>query len=246
MRVNVIQSGGLGNLIMATPAIRAIAKETGLSVGVYFKSVTAALMVRDADFVFPLLQPPAKLLFRTGETGGTTPDYIHLYEKYARDKVGHAGPIPHTYADPVDSELGNPAVVMVRGCASKPSMAIQKLPPDEIYGELAEILVGAGIRVVMVGNPEDRKRWVRWPKGVEDLTGDNIRRALGYVRGAMGVITNDTGLYHATAAYQRPMWVLWKDRDLRRARVPDPGNIVRFKMKDEWKEGFEQWTQTLR
>jgi ADP-heptose:LPS heptosyltransferase len=241
-----------GNLIMSTPALRAIAEATGKPVGVWFDTESCAEMVRDAPFIRRLDERPADPLFDSRAINQRIPDYLYQYKLFAQP-YGHAGPVPHTYVDrvqvPAELWRARPYIAIVRGSGAKRYDG-QKNPPDQIYQHIViHLTFETPLTVVLVGHPDDQRLWsaeaweqIKAAGAVTQLRND-IRFALGAVRGALGVVANDTGLYHAAGALDKPLLALWKGTNIDKNRTPS--DATTYSRRGNWKRDFKGWLDGL-
>jgi hypothetical protein len=119
-----------------------------------------------------------------------------------------------------------------------------------------------GITPVLVGGEEDNTWWFdrmsRWGYGIVNMAHDNMRQQLQLIQNAQLVIANDTGFYHAAAAYKKPLFVMWRKTKFIKNRCPsyqdNLGNYYPiFSRSDselegentnKWRTDFDKWFET--
>ena len=261
-RPAVIQKRGyeVGNFINCTPAIRAVAEVLGRRVDVFFETPAVAELVRDADFITPILKRPENgrvilTTFRSHRDAPERPDWLDIYDAVGRRMYGHHGPCPMTYVDrPSLAEVGleeleaEPYAAIVRGAASQ-RWHRAKDPGDAVYYFAAMTLFDDyAIRSVLAGGPNDARWWGKkmagWFDHIRDETGNGLRKALAIVANAELVVANDTGLYHAAAALGRPTFVFWKRTRFEKNRAP--GASVTYGHESRWVKALAVWLKAGR
>jgi len=233
VRVLVCIGGGIGNVVMATPAMAALA-----SMG----HRLSAWLLPDAAGAVGLLRGWAALdSVTTGDAPPPTDCDLCVHTAWSRGRgvhpreispgavdlssiheteanmipvrsLGYAGPTPRAHAE---HDSGAPRafgleqgryVVLASGCN-----------PDHFWkrkrwggwDSLARELIAHGLACVFPGTDCDRRSWMSGPVRV-DLTGrTTMRQAAGIVADARCVIAIDCGLAHVAAALGVPTVVLF-------------------------------------
>lgn len=118
---------------------------------------------------------------------------------------------------------GQRYVVLVPG-ARWPS----KRWPEDRFAELAgRIREELGLAIVLVGGPEDREIAARVGQNGVNLAGrTDLKTLAAVVRGAAGVITNDTGPMHLAAALGRPVVAIFGPTSAELAGPYGRGHVV--------------------
>ena len=68
---------------------------------------------------------------------------------------------------------------------------------------------------------------------------NDMRKTLGTLNNASFIITNDTGMHHASCALDIKTFVLWKDSWF--AKNKGPGSSCTYSFEDEWSLEFNNW-----
>ncbi len=129
-----------------------------------------------------------------------TPPRLYLQE----EEVQAAAALLNT------KEAAGPWVGLSPGAAYGPA---KRWPPERFAAVGRELKNAYGVRLVLLGGPEDRAAaaqvQVRLPEAL-DLTGrTSLRQALGVLGHLQLLITNDSGLMHAAAAMDTPLVALF-------------------------------------
>jgi len=233
MRVLVAAGGGIGNVVMATPAMAALASMGHrLSAWLLPEAAGAAGLLQGWDALISLTTgdaPPATdfdLCVHTAWSRGRgvhpreiSPGAVDLSATHETEanmipvrSLGYAGatPPPHVEHDPrapraFGLEPDN-CFVIASGCNPAPFWERKRWGG---WDPLARELVARGFECVFLGAERDRRRWMRGP-GRIDLTGRTaLRQAGGVIAEARCVIAIDCGLAHVAAALGAPTVVLF-------------------------------------
>jgi lipopolysaccharide heptosyltransferase I len=100
--------------------------------------------------------------------------------------------------------------------------------PEERFAELAKRIQNQlGLATVLIGGPEDREIAARVAQKAANLAGRTDLKTLAVVlRGAAGVITNDTGPMHLAAALGRPVVAIFGPTSAELAGPYGRGHVV--------------------
>jgi ADP-heptose:LPS heptosyltransferase len=228
MDVLLCTGGGIGNVVMATPAMAAL-KSMGFRVSAWLApEATGAIGLLHGwsalDSVIVGKLPPSSGFDLTIHTvwsrvRGIHPrelspgavDLTRVHEGEANmvpvRELGFAGPTPapHVEHDPRAAEgLGlapGSYIALAPGCNPDPFWVRKRWG---MWDALARELVGHGRQCVFLGTARERLPWMRGP-GRVDLTGrTTLRQAAGVIAGARCVIAIDCGLAHVAAALGVP------------------------------------------
>jgi hypothetical protein len=216
--------------------------------------------------------PGDPCIFQTSDTGDNSiADWIHYiglaanrvegFRQFLEQWEADRRDLPPTYVDFINPSVepvyiphgfdGN-YVAIVRGARSERWHA-SKDPGDEVYRRIIHELHSKGLQCVLVGSEQDNKWWFermsRWGYDIINMAHDNMRQAMALVQGASMVVSNDTGLYHITAANRTPQYVMWRKTMLPKNLCPEYDGLAICQSDDadmvvntdEWFEGFEAW-----
>jgi len=224
---------GLGDFILATPTIQALAEVQGKPVKTCIGSQYVRDAVEDAPFI-EFIDSPIGHNIRTGGYGQYSPwskylpdgprrrmpGYQFMYEVIAKNAYGHTGPRPHTYVDeetwPLNISIPDYSFAVIsRGCRHSPNTDIRmRVPDDDIYRYIIMDLIDQGITPILIGDESDNDRYCRdmakWHPQIVNLTCNDIRLLLGLIYYAKYAIVNVSGAYHCAAALRKKAFVLWQ------------------------------------
>ncbi len=228
MDVLVCAGGGIGNVVMATPAMAALSS-MGFRVSVTLapEAAGAAGLLQDWSALDSVIlgDPPPPSGFDLAvhtvwsHVRGVHPrelspgavDLTRVHEAEANmapaRELGFAGPTP---APHVERDMNAPDhfglargsyLVLAPGCNPDPFWERKRWG---MWDALARELTGRGERCVFLGTRADTRPWMRGP-GRVDLTGrTTLHRAAGVIAGSRCVIAIDCGLAHVAAALGTP------------------------------------------
>ncbi len=225
-----IPSNGLGNFIMATPALQLLAGKLGRPIPVYFATEALSTLYVDCSFVSVLGRKPSTPAFcttaapsrRSGESDS---------EAYCRILVGNRDPMPHTYVDrPTESlwarEPAKKYAAVFHGCLNKNAVAKGKDLGSKTRAGILAALKKRGVVPVLLGDGPDRRRfWQQLDRsGAIDYVGKlSLRDSIAALAACDFFVSNDTGLYHAAGALKIPGMVFWHKTDPVKNRSPFEG-----------------------
>lgn len=202
------QLGGLGNFIHQTPAYQRLAEKTGEKVRINFTRDYVRKCFLDCTFID-----------ETQQEGKYKPDYdinykLKDYEFCFQEIVGeNYSPKYPIYVDAPSNgtKIEGNYIVFTNGAgASTLQYQLDKRMTLQMLCSILDIAVIHNYKLVFVGDSID---WDVSVSMVSDLQTyvtpiiDDIRDCLYVMNNASLVIANDTGLYHAAAALQKPIVV---------------------------------------
>lgn len=237
-----VKGFGIGNFINCTPAIKAASDLFGYKIPTTFYSVQVQSMFKDCPFIEHVDSPPngGEVLVSSDHINQKITDWTYNYNN-VMDKLGISRSIiPHTYVDMVTPpKREREYVVVFRGMISL-AWRGRKDPGDEAYRRIIET-IGGDYDIVYPASEVDYQRFIsnmeNWVPS-ESVVG-STRNTLSYINGAKFVVSNDTGMYHASAALKKPTFVLWKDTNFEKNRAP--GNTCTYSFTNNWIEDFSRW-----
>ena len=213
------KSFGLGNFVMATPALRLLSQKRGEKINVFFSTPSIAELYRKCPFINILSRKPSfKEFFCIGKMKRSH-DESDIQSFCRILKVGQKN-ISSTYVDPVNT-------IQIKKMDGKKTFAIFHGCLGEHFRKKKDIgvitrkyildkLTSSGFRVLLLGTNQDYKNyWIH-----NNL--DNIDNCLGcyslvdtvsLLNQCDAFISNDTGLYHVASALGKKGLVLWKKTD---------------------------------
>ena len=230
VNVLIVMEEGIGNMVMLTPAIRAIktvlpnaritvlGREPSLGVIRGWELVDRAVDQLDGeryDYGFFTIWSNGtrqrlgpEIRKRCKQVVELPYDDVNVHEvehhmKIAR-QLGYSGPTPSSFCMHEDVDIALPAGKPVVGLAD----AALDLPDWErkrwpYYPDLARRLMEKGYTVVLIGGPAEAKRFTpeAWPEGVVNGLGKySIPQTAGLMKRCDLVIANDSGPAHMAAA----------------------------------------------
>ena len=228
MEVLYSTAGGIGNVVMATPAVAALA-EMGLEVTVLLPPELAqvAELFRGWQAIKACLigRPPSPREFDLAihsywsrarglhpeEFSPGSPDLTRTHESDANmipvRELGYAGPTPAARVEFDASEGPLEAGsywALAPGCKRAPFWLRKRWSG---FDRLAEILPGVS---VSLGSRVESRGWMSRGKRRLDLCGKtSLREAAGIIARSRGFVGIDTGLTHIAAAVGAPTVVLF-------------------------------------
>jgi hypothetical protein len=237
---------GIGNFINCTPALQIVSKHFKNPVKVVFYDKHVEEMFLDCPFITISNSRDVaghQVLFSSANINYVIPDWHHIYNlALAKLKINRENlVIPHTYVDecPVPTWVDKEYVVVFRGMIND-NWRQAKDPGDETYRNILGA-VSSKYQVVFPCSSDDFKRFINYMKDwfPSKVVVDNIRESLGLIKGAKFIISNDTGMYHASAALKKPTFVIWKDTKFMKNKAP--GDTCTYSFKGSWEKDFDKW-----
>ncbi len=223
------KSFGLGNFIMATPAIRLLSERRKEKIKVFFETVPISQLYRQCPFVKILKKRPTKRpnftigRVRRGRTEGDNEAYCRAL------RVGSMS-IVSTYVDSVQTEIlakqdGEKCVAVFHGCLGK-CFRKKKDIGVETRQYILDTLVKNKIKVILLGAESDFKHY--WThnnlSSVENYLGRySLQDSISLLSQCDNFISNDTGLYHVSGALKKEGLVLWKHTKYAKNKAPFKG-----------------------
>jgi ADP-heptose:LPS heptosyltransferase len=205
---------GLGNFIHFTPALQYVAKETGRPIRVKFHKD----YVRQAFLSEPFLDlenayssdPSDYVFYHDYSPKQDVDDYVYLFQEITGKPFNGQ---EKTYVDiPIcHEEKTKPYFVLLNGGAFGQDEYIK---PKEMTRKMLESVLFLAqefnSRIVFLGSNYDYDRTKKEMPDFDDYCHvilNDMRLALSYLHESNGVIANDTGLYHAASAMEKPIIV---------------------------------------
>ena len=95
--------------------------------------------------------------------------------------------------------------------------------------------------IVFIGSDKDNERLNPLIKHVEKkyVILNDIKKSVGSIIGAKFIVGNDTGMYHVASAFDKHIFVLWKDTKFEKNR--SPGTNCYYSFKNNWEKGFDEF-----
>lgn len=210
------KSFGLGNFIMATPALRLLSERRKEKIKVFFETGIISQLYSHCPFIKILKKRPGKRpnfvigAIRRGKTEGDSEAYCRVL------KVGRPSNMP-TYIDTVQTKTlpkqdGEKCVAVFHGCLGK-CFRKKKDIGAESRQYILDTLVKNKIKVILLGTNSDFKHyWTRNDlSNVENYLGKcSLSDSISLLSQCDNFISNDTGLYHVAGALKKEGLVLWK------------------------------------
>lgn len=220
-----VRNGGLGNFVMATPALQLLYKKTNRKVDVFFCNKQIQYLYQKCYFINILQTKPTGKYFcssqrprrKKNESDIQALCRIILGEKYIH--------IPNSYVDPIQNnilqkETGKIYIAVFHGCLGK-GLLNKKDVGTKSRQYIIDCLLSKGMVPVVLGSASDNKRFWRQNnlenKHIKNYLGKlSLYDSVGILNSCHGFISNDTGLYHVGAALNKTGLVLWKKTDFRK------------------------------
>lgn len=210
------KSYGLGNFIMATPALRLLSEKKREKIKVFFETAPVGDLYRNCSFITVLKKRPGGKPFFTI---GAIKRNKHESESKAICRLlkMDSSKISNTYIDTVDTKLiskGNEKkiVAVFHGCLGE-CFRDKKDIGTEARQYLIDALTKNKIRTMLLGTEKDYKMY--WSKNNLDKVENHLGKhslidSVGILGKCDRFISNDTGLYHVAGALMIKGLVLWK------------------------------------
>ena len=240
---------GVGNFINCTPTIKTLSTYFKCKVPVVFDSLHVADMFKKCDFIEIINRKDIgdkKIILSSNMVNQLVPDWEYLHNTICEKLNINIKIIPHTY---VDTHLKPPEItekkycVIVRGVAAGgvPFWLPKKDPGDEIYKKIIDDLKNK-YQIVFIGSSSDNnlfiKRMNKWVDNPIIILNDT-KKSLGSLQHSELIISNDTGMYHASGALNKKILVLWKDTNINKNK--SPGINCLFSHKNNWWKNYQEW-----
>jgi len=241
---------GIGNFINCTPAIIETSKHYKHKIDVVFDSESVAKMYENCKYIniVNLDKVTDKyLLFDSSLINKEIEDWRFVHSSIASRLNISTNSIPHTYVDKVDyNPCSEKYCVIMRGGGPLSDQWLElKDPGDSIYKSIINT-IGQSYKIVFVGADVDYERFINkmetWCDNPIVILND-IRKTLGALNNASFVITNDTGMYHASCALKTKTFVLWKDTWF--IKNKGPGSTCAYAFEDKWSLEFNNWYKKI-
>jgi ADP-heptose:LPS heptosyltransferase len=220
------KANGLGNFIMATPAIYVLYKQYG-PIPVYFATHSISKLYQNCEFISVLKNRPK---IKPSWTSTRPKRRSHESDSEALCRiVGHCGPVPPTYIDGIVTKKLKPKkqqqVAVFHGCLGR-AWKDKKNLGRKIRQLIIKLLLRRNMIPVILGNSKDRNQY--WCNnnldGCVDYLGKlSLIDSVSVLKQCDFFISNDTGLYHAAGAMEKPGMVIWKATSLIKNKSPFDG-----------------------
>jgi len=235
----IIMEEGIGNMIMLTPAIRAI-KEVRPDLPIHVMGKYPALEIMESwECVDRVLVEPDGTVYDTVFyavwSSGAQKRYDDYFQSHCRQTgtieyndtsvhetecymniaryLGYSKPAPAPYCPVREVEIDLPADKPIIGLSDTYlNNGVWQRKSWPHYRELARILIRRGYQVVLLGGRDeaDRFRSDEWPEEVIALQGQYSLAETAYLMTkCKAVVANDSGPAHMAAALNIPTYVLF-------------------------------------
>lgn len=231
-----VKDYGLGNFIMATPALKLLSDRQGGKIRVYFDTPSLSEIYEECPFIFILNEKPRGKPFCTSAKP--------LRHKKLKESDSHAYcriilktdeyQIADTYVGEartikLPKENDKTYICIFHGCLGKKEARIKE---KDIGHKARQYMVDAvkkeGYVPVILGNQSDRKLF--WKKcnlkGCVNYLGKlSLKDSISILSQCDYFMSNDTGLYHAAAALKIPGLTIWRYTNQNKNRAVFKGII---------------------
>lgn len=225
-----VKNYGLGNFIMATPALKMLSDKQGESVKVYFDTPSLAELYSECPFISILKKKPSSKPFHTS---AKPPRNKRKKESdsnaYCRIILGTTDyQIADTYIDKVktidlEKRPDKKYIGVFHGCLGlKPVRIQEKDIGVKTRQYMVDAVKKAGYIPVILGNQSDRKLfWKKCDlKGCLNYLGQlSLKDSISILSQCDYFMSNDTGLYHAASALKIEGLVIWRKTNLNKNRA---------------------------
>jgi ADP-heptose:LPS heptosyltransferase len=164
---------------------------------------------------------------------------------------------PHTFIDhhhPLEElKKFEPFCVILRGCSrhnlaanGQGALFERKDPGTAIYQLILKDLLRKGITPILLGTDGDLPQLKEIVKDQPNtvLILNSMKKSLAAIKQSVGVIANDTGLYHASVALRKKTFVLWKNTPFEKNRAP--GEEATFAFENNYKASYYHWIEEIK
>ena len=205
---------GLGNFIHTTPALQHISKQTGRPVKVKFHDEYIEKCFLSSTFIESIndrnIDPNSIIRFPEYDSKGLLNDYEFIFRQLTGiDFVGQE----KTYVDRphhVPKKNQRYIVLLNGGNGANEKFIEAKKMTRQMLESVFFIADEFNVPVVFLGNNYDYDTSKKIMPDFDDychVVLNDIRMALNYIDESEGVISNDTGLYHAACAMEKKVIV---------------------------------------
>jgi len=220
---------GLGNFVMATPALRNLGAKN--PVNVYFSDKKIETLYKKCPFMSILKMPPRTKAFATTSTGKKNrrrreSDSQSLFRVIASRDTKKMG---NTYVDyeitrKLDKIKGKKYVAVFHGCLGNIYQVAKDVGHKTRQYIINSIISREYIPVLLGSKRDHRVYWNRnkLQKCLNYLGKLSLKDSVSLLGQCDGFISNDTGLYHVAGALDMKGLVLWKKTDAIRSRSTCP------------------------
>jgi len=219
---------GLGNFVMATPALRLKSANDKANIKVFFGSPHVGDLFDYCPFIKRLHQKPAgppTMQIRCPKRHAGETDA----EAWCRILCGHIPkPMPNTYVDRtitkrLNKVTGKRYIAIFHGCLNMKAGPIAK---KDIGGYARQHMINAVLNrsmiPVLLGSVEDLKRFwcdINTKKCVNYVGKLSLKDSTSILAQCDNFMSNDTGLYHVAGALEVPGLVIWRKTDMLKNRA---------------------------
>ena len=220
-----IKNYGLGNFVMATPALQLLYEKNKEKVNVFFNDEYICELYRSAYFLNILSKkpknPPFGTSMRPKKRRSKETDSEALCRKWV--EKGYRG-IPNTYVDNVNVFTlprvdDRKYVAVFHGCLT--DRRVRVMEKDIGYRNrqcILDFLLSHNFTPVLLGTTLDyRQFWknVQIPSLVVNYIGNlSIGESVSVLNQCDYFASNDTGMYHVAGALKKEGIVFWKDTNM--------------------------------
>ena len=231
---------GIGNFVNMTPALQMLSKHLERPVPVWFQQKEIETLYEDCTFIKPIKKPLKKLVLCSSYINHVIPDWLYQ-SKIIKAKFNLDCEVPHTSVPKYENFAQLNHFVICRGMVSN-RWATRKDPGDQIYKKIINFLE-QNHQLVFIGADADFKRthdrMIEWCEKEPLIIKNDIKTSASAILKSKGVITNDTGMYHVSAALKKKQFVMWKDTNFTKNKAPGKNNF--FSFVGEWEKDFENF-----
>lgn len=242
----------LGNFVMMTPAIRYLYTTTQTPVSVFFESGHVKQLYASSKMITVLKRHPKSAPI----ISSVAPKRIREnkesdYDAYFR-LVGGKGQIPDPFVPVkrIKKREGKKRIVLAHGC-----LGVKKIEKKSIgrgpFNYAIKRILARGYEPVLVGSKSDRRLWegVNRKRCMDYIGKCSLLKTAEIIASCDAFITNDTGLYHVSAALGLPGLVCWKATAFDKNKCPSE-LVSHTRARGEnaaakWKEAIEEFLERM-
>ncbi len=224
------KSFGLGNFVMATPALNLLSQKRGSKIDVFFAMSSIADLYRKCPFINVLnKRPSTKEFFCIGKIDRLQKESD--IEALCRIFRIRNKKIPPTYVDEIktirlNKQVGQKTVAIFHGCLGE-CFKEKKDIGIKTRQYIIDRLLSKNYKVLLLGVKKDYNNYWQYNNltGVDNRLGSHsLVDSVSLLNQSDAFISNDTGLYHVAGALKKKGLVLWKKTNFVKNR--SGGNII--------------------
>lgn len=242
--VHQVKGYGLGNFVMGTHAINMLSKTYKKPINVYFDDKWIQEYYSGCEEIKPISAPIGQCYFRTSLININEYDGIYIQREVSK-KLGIVPTFLYPaltgkfkdYKEPIE-------VVLISGNGSIDKIRQLKEIDYNVYNEIIKITKEYGFKITAVGNTNDYEERLKLYSGIDEYILNKPSDIASAIKSALFVISNDTGLYHYTAAMNKYQFVMWKGTNLKKNF--NPYSDKKSYISRNWVSDYKTWIELIK